>query len=248
MKLSSYIVFIIFLASLKLNSQVNCDCDIRELKRIQDTYKILRIKYENHAIEKLKFYLNKDDSLKKVFLSNDSVLTQFQIKLIPVLKFDNSARNYRYPESICKYLYYDTITYDCEVSFYFKNRNYFHVDKDWTDCYYRNIITENPYDSIIHNYHFFQNYYDGGIYFGDADPDFLFLYGYNAEFVFFVDNLSYFQIKDSVLSIKLVHGSDWDLIRKSYFTEKYIRYCARRCYCGGPPPWWKFWEWEIFYK
>ncbi|MFA6570195.1 MAG: hypothetical protein WCT77_03065 [Bacteroidota bacterium] len=35
---------------------------------------------------------------------------------------------------------------------------------------------------------------------------------------------------------------------KNSLTERLIRYNARQCSICGSPPWWKFWEWEIFHN
>ncbi|MGA2298597.1 MAG: hypothetical protein ABSG15_13710 [FCB group bacterium] len=246
MKKILIIIGILFLGLLSLRAQVEIDSCNCETERILCTYKRLKPFYEKQAFNKLFFYLNKDDTLKNAFLSGDStLLKQLNYKIIPVMKLNYIARNYIYPENMCKYFEFDTINFDCEVVFYTKNDFYFYIDKDWTDCYHSNPISLGPRD-YNNDGRFCQNYYLGFASGGNSQ-EYRLLYKYDVDLLFYVDEIAYFYIKDSSLSRAIILYDYYFNIVDKKIKEEWIRYCAKKCGIGGTP-WWRFWDWDLFLK
>jgi hypothetical protein len=252
------IIIIFFITFRTLSAQEffdSCNC---EKDRLLNTYNRLKSKYIEVAQEKLLYYLNRDSILKNEFLAGDSInYKNLQIKIIPLLKLDYSARNYYFGDNICRCFIFDTINYIVDAAtFFLKSKWTFMLNTIRSNCCSDYIYPGGKYlsdEEKESGYFFNQNVYklkerndyvNGDSYQFDSN--------YFNSFVFSVDGLDRYIIKNLESNISVLYNRS-DKIDypneyiKEVYNEEWIRYCARRYPIGGNP-WWRFWDWGIFLK
>ncbi|MFA6570197.1 MAG: hypothetical protein WCT77_03075 [Bacteroidota bacterium] len=181
---------------------------------------------------------------------NELNLDTFIYKINPILKLKPQAIYYTKNENLCKYFEFDTIQFDCEAGIFLNN----------DICFYCRLG-----DQACNNepFYFFLRYY---CYYNKQEEDFTMLrrkvrhkdiFLADNYFKFYVKGIDpfFFKISNGKMAMELTeyskvgqHNENIEEYIRGVCTERLARYLARQCSICGSPPWWKFWEWEIFHN
>jgi hypothetical protein len=234
MKKIVYILIFVISNVVSLQSQEYIDSSQYEIPRILETYKLYQSQYENKAWDLLISFINEDEILKNKFLVGDSAeFKKLNIYIIPILKFNVEAQNFKSGENIFRYLVFDTIKFESKSVFFNKDSLVFFISPGFNDYFIdglspggkaplregENIFYQNIYKSNGKNYWFYKNYYKN-----DS------LFQFDIEGV--IDGLKI--IDNSVCDREgLGHGKSTyirnrtNLLLNELYTEEWIRYCAK---------------------